>query len=194
MGTFFFSISSVVIQACGGRTDHWAFRIPISVQWAFAVFVLVILPLAPESPWILVKQGKVEQARHSLKRLFGNTGDDLELHLAVIQETIEFEATLEQHSRWADLFRQVVLVFRSRSRIMLLTWRANAFCATAYRGTDRRRTLIVMLLYICQQVTGVQFVLGYSTYFFELAGFSNSNSFKLGVGTLAIAVRSRRIL
>ncbi len=49
--------------------------------------------------------------------------------------------------------------------------------------------MIVMLLYICQQVTGVQFVLGYSSYWFELAGFSNANAFKLGVGVLAVAVR-----
>ena len=56
------------------------------------------------------------------------------------------------------------------------------------RGTDRRRTLIVMLIYICQQVTGVQFVLGYSSYFFELAGIPTSQAFALNVGTLSLAV------
>jgi hypothetical protein len=45
-----------------------------------------------------------------------------------------------------------------------------------------------MLLYLCQQVTGVQFVLGYSTYFFELAGFATSKAFALNVGTLSLAV------
>jgi len=45
-----------------------------------------------------------------------------------------------------------------------------------------------MLLYLCQQVTGVQFVLGYSTYFFELAGFTTSRAFALNVGTLSLAV------
>ena len=45
-----------------------------------------------------------------------------------------------------------------------------------------------MLIYICQQVTGVQFVLGYSTYFFELAGIPTSQAFALNVGTLSLAV------
>ena len=38
------------------------------------------------------------------------------------------------------------------------------------------------------QLTGCVFIIGYSTYFFELAGLSNDNSFSLGlgVGTLGI--------
>jgi hypothetical protein len=59
-----------------------------------------------------------------------------------------------------------------------------------FRDSDQRRTWIVMLLYLCQQVTGVQFVLGYSTYFFELAGFATTKAFSLSVGTLSLAVRS----
>ena len=35
---------------------------------------------------------------------------------------------------------------------------------------------------------GVVFVLGFSTYFFELAGFATSNAFNLGVGVTAIGV------
>ena len=48
-----------------------------------------------------------------------------------------------------------------------------------------------MLIYICQQVTGVQFVLGFSTYFFELAGIPTSKAFALNVGTLSLAVSAR---
>jgi len=84
------------------------------------------------------------------------------MHLKVIEETLEFEAKLHASSRWIDM----------------------------WKGTDRRRTWIIMLLYLCQQVTGVQFVLGYSTYFFELAGFSTSRAFALNVGTLSLALVS----
>ena len=45
-----------------------------------------------------------------------------------------------------------------------------------------------MLIYLCQQVTGVEFVLGYSTYFFELAGIATSKAFDLNIGTLSLAV------
>ena len=37
-------------------------------------------------------------------------------------------------------------------------------------------------------MTGVVFVLGYSTYFFELAGFADSNAFKLGLGGTGVGV------
>lgn len=37
-------------------------------------------------------------------------------------------------------------------------------------------------------LSGVVFVLGYSTYFFELAGFADSNAFKLGLGGTGVGV------
>ena len=36
--------------------------------------------------------------------------------------------------------------------------------------------------------SGVVFVVGYSTYFFELAGFATDNAFNLGVGVTACGV------
>jgi SP family general alpha glucoside:H+ symporter-like MFS transporter len=39
-----------------------------------------------------------------------------------------------------------------------------------FRGTNRRRTLTVAVCFACQELSGVQFVLGFSTYFFQLAG------------------------
>jgi hypothetical protein len=44
------------------------------------------------------------------------------------------------------------------------------------------------MVFVLQQVAGVVFVLGYSSYFFQLAGFDTSNSFRLGVGVTAIGV------
>lgn len=90
---------------CGTRADRSAYQIPIAVQWCFAVFILILLPFCPESPWVLVKQGNVDQARHSLKRLYGHTEDDLDMHLRVIEETLEFEARLHVNSNWSDIFK-----------------------------------------------------------------------------------------
>ncbi len=99
------SLSALVIQACGNRTSRSAYQIPIAVQWCFSVFILALLPFCPESPWVLVRQGKIDKAKHSLKRLYGNTGDDLDMHLKVIEETLEFEARLHANSRWADMWK-----------------------------------------------------------------------------------------
>ncbi|WRT67148.1 uncharacterized protein IL334_004114 [Kwoniella shivajii] len=57
-----------------------------------------------------------------------------------------------------------------------------------FRGTNLRRTIIALMVFVLQQIVGVIFVLGYSTYFFQLAGFKSSDSFKLGVGVTAIGV------
>nr|XP_019002616.1 uncharacterized protein I203_05102 [Kwoniella mangroviensis CBS 8507]OCF66077.1 hypothetical protein I203_05102 [Kwoniella mangroviensis CBS 8507] len=85
---------------------------------------------------------------------------DLDLHLRQIQETI----ALEDH------------------------YAAQTTYVQCLRGSDRRRTIIALMVFILQQISGVIFVLGYSTYFFQLAGFATSDSFKLGVGVTAIGV------
>ncbi|WWD01376.1 hypothetical protein V866_008319 [Kwoniella sp. B9012] len=85
---------------------------------------------------------------------------DLDLRLRQIHETI----ALEDH------------------------YAAQATYVQCFRGSDRRRTIVALMVFILQQISGVIFVLGYSTYFFQLAGFATSDSFKLGVGVTAIGV------
>jgi len=153
-------VSNCVIQGTGNRGDAYAYKIPVAIQWAFSAFIMAFLPFVPESPWILVRQGKMDKARDSVRRLFGNTGDDLELHLSQIKETIELESASEGEATWGDLFK----------------------------GTDLRRTIIAGMVLVCQEMVGVQFVLGYSVYFFELAGFNDKNAFRLGVGTSGLAI------
>ncbi|KZO96263.1 maltose permease [Calocera viscosa TUFC12733] len=152
-------ISSCVIKGTGEINSSWAYKIPLAIQWVFPVLILLGLPFIPESPWYFVRKEDDVKAKRSLQRLIGNTGADLDLHLAQIKETIELEERLAGQAKWIDLFK----------------------------GTDLRRTWITAMVFVCQEMVGVQFVLGYSTYFFELAGFSTSNSFSLGVGTLGIA-------
>ena len=60
--------------------------------------------------------------------------------------------------------------------------------ADCFRGTDRRRTEISMGSFAVTQLTGCIFIIGYSTYFFELAILSNDNSFTLGLGVGALSI------
>ena len=57
-----------------------------------------------------------------------------------------------------------------------------------FRGTDRIRTIISMGVFVCQHAVGIIFVLGFSSYFFQLAGLDTSKSFDLGVGVTACGV------
>jgi len=130
------------------------------VQWFFPLFVLTFLYWVPESPWYLVRKGRMEDAKLSLEHLFHGAGHDVELHLTQIKETIELEERDAGEAKWIDLFK----------------------------GSNLRRTFIASMVFVCQEMVGVQFVLGYSVYFFELAGFNDSNAFNLGVGTMALAI------
>lgn len=154
-------ISSGVIKAFGLRTDDWAFRGPFAVQLFFVVFLLAGLPFAPESPWYLVRKGRRQDATRSMQRLYGPEVD-VEVMLDAIEHTIteERETSPENEVSWKQCFR----------------------------GTDLLRTMISMGVFVCQHFAGIIFVLGYSTYFFELAGLPNSQSFDLGVGVTACGV------
>ena len=118
------------------------------------------MPFVPETPWYLSRKGKREEARHSLLNLYGS-GVDIDGKLAAIEETI---------------------VEENRSTHDKVSW------MQCFRGTDRIRTMISMGVFVCQHFAGIIFVLGYSTYFFQLAGLDTNNSFDLGVGVTACGV------
>jgi len=153
-------LANCIVYAAGLRTDSYAYRIPYAVQWSVPVVMLCAIFFIPESPWYLVRVKKLDQARNSLDRLFKFSGEDTEQQLLRIQEVIELESHNKSTAKWIDLFR----------------------------GNNLRRTMIATMVFVCQELAGVQFVLGYSTYFFELAGFPTPSAFKLGIGTLALAL------
>lgn len=151
-------ISNSVIKGFGGRDDRWAYRGPFAIQLVFALFLSVGLAFAPESPWYLVRKGKSDQARSSLQRLYGKD-TDVSIKLAAIQSIVTEEKAKKVPS-FVDCFR----------------------------GTNLLRTGISTGVFACQHLVGIIFVLGYSTYFFELAGLNTSKSFDLGVGVTACGV------
>ncbi|KIJ63766.1 hypothetical protein HYDPIDRAFT_91877, partial [Hydnomerulius pinastri MD-312] len=153
------SMSNGVIRGTGNRTDVYAYRLPFAIQWIFPVILLAGLPFAPESPWWLVRKGRHADAEKVLDRLGGGTVD-AKLQVQQIQETIELEDSYASTATYADCFR----------------------------GVNLRRTIVAMMVFVLQQSAGVVFVLGFSTYFFELAGFADNNAFNLGVGVTAIGV------
>jgi Na+/melibiose symporter-like transporter len=64
----------------------------------------------------------------------------------------------------------------------------EATIADCFRGVNLKRSLISCGAFACQHFVGIVFVLGYSTYFFQLAGLETTRSFDLGVGVTACGV------
>lgn len=151
-------LSNSVIAAFGSRDDRWSYRGPFAIQFFFALFLLCGYPFVPESPSYLVKKGRLEDATRSLQRLWGK-GVDVSLKLAAIEATVAEE--------------------QASGRVSFLG---------CFRGTNRQRTMISCGVFVCQHAVGIIFVLGFSGYFFQLAGLDVSKSFDLGVGVTACGV------
>jgi MFS family permease len=132
-------LNSLVIYACNTRYfDDLAWRIPIITQLIPPGLLVLVLVFLPESPsWLLIK-GRREAAAMAFLR-FNGPGFDVDAAIAVADVAIakEREARqLEKSSRWLDCFR----------------------------GTNLRRTTIIVMVYLSQQFIGVGFISGYLTY------------------------------
>ncbi|PKS08091.1 hypothetical protein jhhlp_005366 [Lomentospora prolificans] len=153
-------LSNAVVKGFGERTDVWAYRGPFATQFFFILFLAVGLPFAPETPWYLARKGKREEAKKSLIKLYGAT-IDVDAKLESLEQTIaEENSSSENQGTWAE----------------------------CVKGPNLVRTMISMGVFLCQHFVGIIFVLGYSTYFFQLAGLPDSRSFDLGVGVTACGV------
>ncbi|KAF9699104.1 hypothetical protein EKO04_002701 [Ascochyta lentis] len=152
------SIGSIIVAAAtysfNKRSDEWAWRGPLALQWVFPLPLMVLIFFAPESPWWLMRHGRREQALKSVKRLGRRNGTQAsaEETLAMMERTVKIEAHLGGEPTLLDLFK----------------------------GVDLRRTAITCLIYASQNFAG-NLIANQATFFFEQAGMSTDFSFKLNL-------------
>lgn len=140
-------------------TGIWSFRMPFAVQWAWPLPLFCILLFAPESPWWLVRKGKIEKALRSVTRLSPkSTKERSKDTVSAMVRTNQLEKDVSAGTSFLDCFR----------------------------GTDLRRTEISVITWTCQIMCGLQFA-NYSTYFFQQAGLETSASFSMTIGLYAAA-------
>ena len=129
------------------------------IQWP--CIVLPVLAIAPESPWWLIRKGKVEQARKALNRL-GNKNHpkvDFDKTIAMMQKTSLYENKVETGATFRDCFR----------------------------GGSRYRTEIVIMIGFAQGFASSPLS---AAYFYEQLGFSTQKSFDLNMGGSAVSFTS----
>lgn len=84
-----------VIKSMLNRTDEWAYRIPYALQWMWPLPLFIGIALAPESPWWLVRKGRIDDAKRALLRLTSlnsETEFDADETIAMMVHTTALEA------------------------------------------------------------------------------------------------------
>ncbi|ETS75825.1 hypothetical protein PFICI_12769 [Pestalotiopsis fici W106-1] len=153
-------LASVILRALVNRTDDWGYRIPFALQWFWPIPICLAVIFAPESPWWLVRRGRIDDARRSVARLTSkkmNPDFNVDHSVAMMVYTDHLEKTVSAGTSYADCFK----------------------------GIDLRRTEIVCGVWACQVLCGSAYS-GYSSYFFQQAGLDASNAFTLTLAQYCI--------
>lgn len=128
------------------RNDTGSYRIPIAVQFAWAIIIVGGMLILPETPRYLIKSGKPEAAAKALSKLRRLDVD----HPALVEELSEITANHEYELSLG-----------------------KASYADCFKGSLGRRLFTGCALQALQQLSGVNFIFYYGTQFFKNAGFEN---------------------
>ncbi|KAF5380219.1 hypothetical protein D9757_008240 [Collybiopsis confluens] len=147
-------LASCVDFATEKRQDTGSYRIPIAIQFAWAIILATGIFFLPDSPRYFVKKGEVERARHTLSRLRGQPADSdyIESELAEIVANHEFEKRLIPDTGYWGSWMQC---FSGGLRTS---------------NSNLRKTILGTSLQMMQQWTGVNFIFYYSTPFLQSTG------------------------
>ena len=122
-----------VIMSMLDKHNEWAYRIPYALQWMWPLPLAIGLFFAPESPWWLVRKGKLTQARTALLRLTSLSREanfdpdetlDMMVHTTALEEKTTSGASYWDCFKGNDLRRTEVSdsSFRSVSPVYCRQW------------------------------------------------------------------------
>jgi SP family general alpha glucoside:H+ symporter-like MFS transporter len=149
-------LSTGILTGLMKNTSQWGYRVPFALQWIWPIPIILATILAPESPWWLVRNGRVEEAKAAIRKITTPTEGikfDLDAHVEMMVVTNQFEKEVSAGSNYWHLFR----------------------------GSDWHRTEISAMAFITQALCGVPFM-GFGTQFMQGVGLSQDDSFHLTIG------------
>ncbi|KAF6806627.1 maltose permease [Colletotrichum sojae] len=149
-----------VMREASKYADARAYKVLFATQWGFAAVALAFLPFFPESPYWLVAHGRADKARKNLEKLH-DSSYDYDGHMAEIQES------LSRQSQESD---------------------ARGSYAECFSKEARTRTLVAAGMFFIQNACGPAWVVGYMSYYLQLAGMSAAVSFDTTVGLAGLMV------
>lgn len=162
--TLGYLLAACVNYSTADRMDASSYRIPMAIQFLWALILGTGLFLLPESPRYYVKEDRLEDAARSLSVLRGQPkgSEYIQAELAELVANYRLE---QRGGTWADCFRG--------------GWRPSG---------NFRRVMLGVLLQMWQQLTGINFILFYGTTFFQQVGIDSP--FVINIITNAVNVAS----
>ncbi|TXT04231.1 hypothetical protein VHUM_04229 [Vanrija humicola] len=148
-------LSSGVVKATTTGTTDWAWRIPFIIQWVWVIPLFIIVWFSPQSPWYLVRKNRLDEAEQSVRRLTNPEyikPQDVKNTVAMMVHTNELERQMAEGTSYIQCFR----------------------------GTDRRRTEISMMVFAMQLLSG-QNLIGQGVQFLTVAGIGTNLAFSLNM-------------
>jgi len=154
-------LAACVNKGTENYTNTGAYRVPVAVQFAWALILIAGMLFLPETPRYLIKRDDMEGAAKSLARLRRLPVDheSIKEEIAEIRANHEFELTL-----------------------------GTATYLDCFRGTNFRRVVHGTVIQALQQLTGVNFIFYYGTNFFKQSGIKDA--FLIGLITALVNVFS----
>ncbi|KIM95323.1 hypothetical protein OIDMADRAFT_106418 [Oidiodendron maius Zn] len=140
-------LASVVNNSSHDRQDTGCYRIPIAVQFAWAIILIGGLLILPETPRYYIRRDNLPAATKALARIRRLD----ENNTAIVEELAEIQAN--------HIYEQSL---------------GKATYIDCLKGDLLKRLVTGCLLQSLQQLTGINFIFYYGTQFFKNSGFQNS--------------------
>ncbi len=132
-------LAAIVNNATGGRQDTGCYRIPVALQFAWAIILVGGMLCLPETPRFHIKKGRHEKAAISLARLRRLPVD----HPGLVEELAEVRANHEYEMSIG-----------------------KASYLDCFKGTVGKRLGTGCGIQALQQLSGVNFIFYYGTAYF----------------------------
>ncbi|KAI0155440.1 hexose transporter [Hypoxylon sp. FL1284] len=154
-------LAAIVDYATQNRQDTGSYRIPIAVQFAWAIILITGMLILPETPRFLIKKGRHDKAAVALSKIrrIEPTHSAIDAELHEVRANHEYEMSI-----------------------------GSASYLDCFRGPMLKRQLTGMGIQALQQLTGINFIFYYGTQYFKNSGIQDS--FTIQVITSCINVVS----
>jgi sugar porter (SP) family MFS transporter len=128
-------LAAVVNQSTQNRMNSSSYRLPMAIQFLWAIILGVGLFLLPESPRYHIKKGNFEKAEDALSQLRGQDPKSAYIQDELMELRANHEHESSMQGGWMDCFRG--------------GWAPNS---------NLRRVVLGMAMQMMQQWTGVNFI------------------------------------